>query len=123
MNLTEIMFQAKKIAQFNSPFDTGNLRYNAIHAYPLHDQSGFRLEVRFTAAFYGTILDDIGAGPKRLHKGWWSEGVYTDVAAFIEAMNNGKNHSYQGMNEHIAKFAPDNPERKARRNESMIADR
>jgi len=123
MNLFEIMQQAKKIAQFNTPFDTGNLRYNAIHVFPLHDQSGFRLEVRYAVAFYGTILDEYGVGKDRLHQGWWSEGVYTDIAAFTKSICNGENHSYQNMNEHIAKFAPDNPERKARKNQSMIRDR
>ena len=123
MNLQELMFQAKKIAQFNSPFDTGNLRYNAIHAYPLHDHSGFRVEVRFTVAAYATILDEYGVGPDNLHLGWWSEGVYTDMAAFVHSVQNGMQQNYHHMNEHIAKFAPDNPERKARFNKSMIADR
>jgi hypothetical protein len=123
MNLQEIMFQAKKIAQYNAPFDTGNLRYNAIHAYELHDRSGFILETKLTVAAYGTILDVYGARGSELHKGWWSQAVYTDVAAFIKSINNGEEHSYQGMNEHIAKFAPDNPERKDRKNRSMIADR
>ena len=109
MNLMQIMQQAKKIAQYNAPFDTGNLRYNAIHSYALHDQSGFRLEVKFTVAYYGAILDEYGAGPKRLHRGWWSEGVYTDIAAFVNSVNNNEDMSYQGMNEHVAKFAPDNP--------------
>jgi hypothetical protein len=123
MNLQELMFQARKIAQYNAPFDTGNLRYNSIVAYPLHDNSGFVLKSLFTVAYYGTILDEYGVGSEQLHKGWWTNGVYTDVAAFIKSVNNGEERSYQGMNEHIAKFAPDNPERKDRKNRSMIADR
>lgn len=123
MNLIEIMFQVKKIAQFNAPFDTGNLRYNSIVAYPLHNQSGFILESRFAVAYYGAILDEYGVGPERLHKGWWNDAVYSDVGAFIKSVGNNEQMNFQGMNEHIAKFAPDNPQRKARRNQSMIADR
>jgi hypothetical protein len=116
------MFQAKKIAQANAPMDTGNLRYNAIHAYPLHDMSGFILTSKFTVAYYGTILDVYGGGPKRKHKGWWSEGTFTDVAAFIKSVNNGESQNYQNMNESIAKFAPDNPARKKRFKQSMIEE-
>jgi hypothetical protein len=123
MNLQELMFQAKKIAQFNSPFDTGNLRYNAIHVYPLHNFTGFVLEVKFTVAAYGTLLDEYGAGPDRLHKGWWTDGVFTDIAAFTHSVENNMQQNYHHMNEHVAKFAPDNPERKARFNKSMISDR
>jgi hypothetical protein len=123
MNLQEIMFQAKKIAQFNSPFDTGNLRYNGIHVYPLHDFTGFRLEVRFTAAPYGTLLNEYGAGPEQLHLGWWDDAVFTSVAAYIHSVQNGMQQNYHHMNEHIAKFAPDNPQRAKRFNQSMIADR
>ncbi len=122
MNLTEIMIQAKKIAQYNAPFDTGNLRYNAIQAYPLHNQSGFKVIVRFTAAYYGEILDVYGAGKKKTHKGWWSVGTVSDIAMFIDGVNNNKNNSYQGMNEHVAKYAPDNPERKERRRRSTVED-
>lgn len=117
------MNQARKIAQYNAPFDTGNLRYNSIRAYPLHDLSGFVLESKFTVAYYGAILDEYGAGPKRLHQGWWSQAVYSDVTSFISAVGNGEERSYQGMNEHVAKFAPDDPARKERRRKSMITDR
>jgi hypothetical protein len=123
MNLIEIMQQAKKIAQYNAPFDTGNLRYNAIHAYPLHDQSGFKVIVKYTVAYYGAILDEYGAGPKRKHKGWWSVAVANDIAKYIDGVNNGKSMSYQNENEHVAKFAPNNPQRKKRFRSSQIKDR
>jgi hypothetical protein len=123
MNLQELMFQSLKIAQYNAPYDTGNLRYNGVHAYPLHDFTGFRIEVRFTAAPYGTLINEYGAGPEKLHLGWWDDAVFTNVAAYIYSVQNGMQQSYHHMNEHIAKFAPDNPQRAKRFNQSMIADR
>jgi len=122
MNMIQLMSQAKKIAQYNAPYDTGNLRYNAIHAYPIHDQSGFKIIVRFGAAFYGTLLDTYGGGPKKLHKGWWSDKTFTDIGAFMKSVQNNEDRSYQHMNEQIAKFSPDNAARAKRFNQSRISE-
>lgn len=114
------MVEAKTIAQSLTPIDTGNLRYNSIRAYPT--PNGFRIVSLFTVAFYGNILDLYGAGAAQTQKGWWSEGVVTAVGAYINAVLNGERSNFQVPNKQVADFAPDNPARKKRFFNSMVAD-
>lgn len=114
------MMEAKTIAQSIAPFDTGNLRYNSIRAY-LTPQ-GFRIVSLFTVAFYGNLLDQYGAGPNKTRQGWWSEEVTSSVGGYIDAVLNGQRSNFQIPNEQVAKFAPDNPARKRRFYNSMVAD-
>ena len=120
-NTIQLMQDSKLIAQQLAPFDTGNLRYNAIRAYPT--QRGFRVVVLYTAAFYGVILDTRGVrGKSTKHQGWWSTGVRGAVTSYVDAVLNNKKSNFQIDNANIAKFAEDNPARRARFYNSIVAD-
>ena len=119
-NTVQLMNESKVIAQNLAPFDTGNLRYNAIRAYPT--PTGFRIVSLFTAAFYGAILDTHGVRGGDKHKGWWSTGVYTAVSTYINASLNNRQNSFEQANANVSKFAADDPERRARFYNSMVAD-
>lgn len=116
-NTIELMRQSKVIAQNKAPIDTGNLRYNAIRAYPT--PQGFRIVMSYTTAFYGAILDQYGKGGT---KGWWSEGVYLAVSNFIHSSMNNRKSTFEQANENVSKFAPNNPARQARFYNSQVAD-
>lgn len=121
-NTLQLMNDSKKIAQQLAPFDTGNLRYNAIRAYKT--PTGFRIVSLYTAAFYGHLLDQRKEikGRQNVHYGWWTTSVRTDVGKYVDAVLNNKRSNIQVDHEGIAAFAPDNPERKARFYNSMVAD-
>lgn len=122
MNMMELMRKSKVIAQQIAPFDTGNLRYNAIHAYETKETGGFRILVRYGAAFYGTILDQYGVGEKKKHQGWWSDTVFHALDLFINGSLNYKANAYQAANEQVSKYAADTPERIKRYDQSMNPD-
>ena len=115
----QLMNESKVIAQSLSPIDTGNLRYNAIRAYKT--PTGFRIAMLYSAAFYGAILNEYGVRGGDTHKGWWSTGVYTSVSNYIHSSLNNRRSSYQSAIS-VYNFAKDNPERKARFYNSMVAD-
>lgn len=115
-NTIQLMNESKVIAQNLAPFDTGNLRHNSIRAYKT--PTGFRIVSLFTAAFYGAILNE----KKGKHKGWWSTGVYTAVGTYINASMNERKSSFDQANANVSKFAADDPERRARFYNSMVAD-
>jgi hypothetical protein len=119
-NTLELMRQSKTIAQSVAPFDTGNLRYNAIRAY--QTPTGFRIAMLYTAAFYGAILNEYGVRGGDTHKGWWSTNVYTKVSTFIHSSLNNRKSTFEQANKNVAKFAPDNPARQARFYNSQVAD-
>jgi hypothetical protein len=119
-NTTQLMNDCKNIAQQLAPFDTGNLRYNAIRAYIT--PTGFRVTMLYTAAFYGAILDAPGDQAPQMHKGWWSTNAYLAVTSYVDAVLNNKQSNVQVDHAGIAKFAKDNPERRARFYNSMVAD-
>jgi hypothetical protein len=119
-NTTQLMNDSKNIAQQLAPFDTGNLRYNAIRAYIT--PTGFRVTMLYTAAFYGAILNTYGARTTKQHKNWWSTNVYTAVTTYVDAVLNNKQSNFQTDHAGIAKFAADDPERRARFYNSMVAD-
>jgi hypothetical protein len=119
-NTVSIMREAKIIAQNEAPFDTGNLRYNSIRAYKT--PNGFRIISMFTVAFYGNLLDVYGARVTRQHRGWWSNGVTTSVGFYIDAVMNNKRSSVHIPTDQVSNFAPDNPARKKRFFNSMVAD-
>ena len=119
-NTVQLMHDAKNIAQQLAPFDTGNLRYNAIRAYIT--PTGFRVVMLYSAAFYGAILDQPPKEGTRKHTGWWSTGVAVDVPKYVDAVLNNKRSNIQVDHPGIAKFAQDNPLRKARFYNSMVAD-
>jgi hypothetical protein len=102
-----------------APFDTGNLRYNAIRAY--RTPTGFRVVMLYTAAFYGAILDQPPKEGTRQHTGWWSTKCTLHVQ-YIDSVLNNKQSNFQVDHAGVAKFAPDNPERQARFYNSMVAD-
>ena len=114
------MNEAKVIAQNEAPMDTGNLRYNSIRAYST--PNGFRIISMFTVAFYGNLLDVYGARGTGQHKGWWSDGVATAVGGYIDTILNGKRSNFHVPNEEISKFSQDNPARRKRFYNSMVAD-
>ena len=119
-NIDQLRNESKVIAQNLTPFDTGNLRYNAMRAY--NTPTGFRLTSLFTAAFYGGILDTHGVRGGDKHKGWWSTGVYTAVATYIHSSLNNRQSSFEQANANVSKFAANDPERRARFYNSMVAD-
>jgi hypothetical protein len=119
-NTIQLMNDSKVIAQQLSPIDTGNLRYNAIRAY--RTPTGFRVVMLYTAAFYGAILDQPPKEGTRQHTGWWSTSVYTAIGSYIDSVLNNKKSNFQVDHAGVAKFAPDNPERRARFYNSMVAD-
>lgn len=116
-NTIELMRQSKVIAQNKAPFDTGNLRYNAIRAYKT--PQGFRIVMLYTAAFYGAILNEYGKGGT---KGWWSTGVYTAVSTFIHSSLNNRKSAFEQASANVGKFAEGNPERQKRFYNSIVAD-
>jgi hypothetical protein len=115
-NTIQLMNDAKVIAQQNAPFQTGNLRYNAIRAYPT--PQGFRVVMLFTVAFYGAILDKT----KNKKSGWWSVSTLSDITTYVDAVLNNKQSNIQVDHAGVAKFAADDPARKARFYNSMIGD-
>jgi hypothetical protein len=119
-NTMQLMNDSKNIAQQLAPLDTGNLRYNAIRAYST--PTGFRVSMLYTAAFYGAILNTPGPQAPQKHKGWWSTNVYTAVTSYVDAVLNNKQSNFQTDHAGIAKFAADDPERRARFYNSMVAD-
>ena len=116
-NTIQLMNDSKKIAQQLAPFDTGNLRYNAIRAYPT--PQGFRIVMLYTAAFYGAILDKSKRGGRQ---GWWSTNVYSKVTTYVRSVLNNKKSTFEIDHKGIAKFAQDNPERQRRFYNSIVAD-
>jgi hypothetical protein len=122
--MIELMRKSKVIAQDVAPFDTGNLRYNAIHVYETRETGGFRILVRYTAAYYGTILDEFPTiyGRQNKHYGWWSTGVYHALDLFLNGTLNYKDNAYQAANENVSKYAEDNPARIKRMDKSMNPD-
>jgi hypothetical protein len=119
-NTIQLMTESKVIAQSLTPIDTGNLRYNAIRAYLT--PRGFRVVMLYSVAFYGAILDQPPKEGTRKHTGWWSTSVTTDVPKYVDAVLNNKRSNIQVDHPGIAKFAEDNPLRKARFYNSMVAD-
>lgn len=119
-NTLQLMNDSKKIAQQLAPFDTGNLRYNAIRAYKT--PTGFRVVMLYTVAFYGALLDQYGARTTNQHQGWWSTSATTDIGKYADAVLNNKQSNIQVDHAGIAKFAKDNPKRKARFYNSMVGD-
>jgi hypothetical protein len=119
-NTVSIMQEAKIIAQNEAPLDTGNLRYNSIRAYKT--PNGFRIVMLYTVAFYGAILNTPGDEAPQMHRGWWSNGVATSVGFYIDAVMNNKRSSVHIPTDQVSNFAPDNPARKKRFFNSMVAD-
>jgi hypothetical protein len=114
-NTNELMADSLAIAQQLAPFDTGNLRHNAIRAYIT--PTGYRVVMLYTAAFYGVILNQ----SQNKHKGWWDNARLT-IIDYVDAALNNKKSNFQIDHEGIAKFAADDPRRRARFHNSMVAD-
>jgi hypothetical protein len=119
-NTEQLKNECRVIARSLAPFDTGNLRYNAIIAY--NTPTGFALVSRFTVAFYGNILDEYGVRGGDKHKGWWSSGVYLAVSNYIHSSLNNRQSTYERADRTVAKFAPDNTIRREKFYNSMVAD-
>lgn len=124
MNTLELMRKSIVIAKSLTPFDTGNLRYNAVHGYATPDTGGFRIIVRYTAAFYGMILDEFETinGKTNKHHQWFSGKVFNSLDMFIKGSLDYRNNAYQAANESVTKYAANNDKRIKRANKSMNPD-
>lgn len=124
MNTLELMRKSIVIAQSLAPFDTGNLRYNAVHGYATPETGGFRIIVRYTAAYYGIILDEFPTINKRknIHHEWFSGKVFNSLNMFIKGSLDYQNNAYQAANESVALYAENNDARIKRANQSMNPD-
>lgn len=123
-NMIELMRKSKVIAQALTPFDTGNLRYNAIHVYETRETGGFRILVRYGAAFYGVLLDEHETLNKRknIHHNWWSEKTFHALELFLNGTLNYKDNAFQAANESVSQYAADTPGRLKRYSNSMNPD-
>ncbi len=123
-NMIELMRKSKVIAQNLTPFDTGNLRYNAIHVYETRETGGFRILVRYGAAFYGVLLDEYPKlnDKKNIHYNWWSGKVFDSLDLFLNGTLNYKDNAFQAANESVSKYAENTPGRLKRYSQSMNPD-
>lgn len=115
-----LMQQATTIVRDKAPFDTGNLRYNAIKSYKT--PTGFKIVSRYGVAFYGTLLDQKGAGKNKTHQGWFSTEAYLAVTTYMKSNINDRRNLFEAANAEVAKFADGNPERLKRFYNSIAAD-
>jgi len=119
-DLKTLMHQATTIVRDKAPFDTGNLRYNAIKSYIT--PTGFKIVSRFGVAFYGTLLDQKGAGKKQTHKGWFSTEANLAVSTYMHSNINDRKGLFEAANAEVAKFAKGDPERLKRFYNSIVPD-
>lgn len=121
-DLKTLMLQAKTIAQQKTPFDTGNLRYNAIKVYKT--PTGFRIVSRYNVAPYGSLLDQRATikGRANKHVGWWTHEANLAVSTFMHANLNDRRNLFQQADGEVSPFAEGDPRRLKRFYNSMVAD-
>ena len=86
------------IARYYAPFETGNLRYNAIQAYDTSD--GFSIDYDLSSAFYTYFLEE-GTRYSTRHQGFIANLTYPAIASYINAR-------YADYNEDLVYYYQDN---------------
>lgn len=86
------------LARYYAPFDTGNLRYNAIKAYDTSD--GFSIDYDLSSAFYTYFLEE-GTRYSRRHQGFIANLTYPAIASYINA-------KYADYSEELVYYYQDN---------------
>ena len=81
---------AKGIAMFLAPFDTGNVRFNAIKGELTND--GFRIKYSLPDAFYIYFLEE-GTAKSQKHVGFIANETVPTIASFISNKYKKRNQS------------------------------
>ena len=81
-DVLEDMKVAEGIAKALSPFDTGNLRFNAIKSSLTND--GFRVVYSLADAYYIYFLEE-GTQKSTMHQGFIANRTVPTIASFISA--------------------------------------
>lgn len=68
-NFENALLNSISVNRLRSPYDTGNLRYNAIKI--IETDRGYKLFVDLSAAHYAQYLDNFGSIKARYPEGWW----------------------------------------------------
>jgi hypothetical protein len=102
MSLLSVLRDEKEIclgiARYYAPFETGNLRYNAIKAYDTSD--GFSIDYDLSSAFYTYFLEE-GTRYSTRHQGFIANLTYPAIASYINA-------KYADYNEDLINYYQDN---------------
>ncbi len=81
IDMIEVMARdCRYIAQANTPFRTGNLRFNSVRYNLLHN--GFMIEASYAVAPYIHYLNE-GTTISRKHIGWWSIKVAIETTNYV----------------------------------------
>ena len=91
MNLDSIKFDmnvAEGIAKTLAPYETGNLRFNAIKSQLTDD--GFRIKYSLADAFYIYFLEE-GTRKSTTHQGFIANETLPTIASFISAKHKQRN--------------------------------
>lgn len=123
-SIQEDMRVAEGIAMFIAPYDTGNLRFNAIKSQLTAD--GFRVKYSLADAFYIYFLEE-GTRKTTRHKGFIANKTVPTIASYISAKHKQKSPKlirHFKMRSHLATIdtALDTRERDIRNMRSLAVD-
>jgi len=89
MEIINDMYVCKGIAKALSPFDTGNLRFNAIKANATND--GFRIVYSLQNAYYIRLLEEGISSPR--HIGFIANRTVPAIASYLHTIYSAKNQT------------------------------
>jgi len=123
INISSDMRVSKGIAMALAPFDTGNLRFNAIKS--VMTNNGFRIRYSLADAFYTYFLEE-GTRKTTRHKGFIGNRTVPTIASYLyskyEKPNKSKTSRFQYVSRKAQTDMGINEQRNLQNQQSLALD-
>ena len=107
MNVRQYKSDCLAIARDSSPYDSGNLRFNATNSYDI--VNGFAIKISGALAYYWVFLNK-GTKNSKLWVGYF-DNIKTQIETYINDKGNSKYNNITATKSNLSKLSPNSLKR------------